>query len=152
MRSSVPQPPAAPRRRPRRAGRPVFGGRLGSLLFALGLLVVQLGSAAHLILVEHARCAHGELTHGHGDHAAPAAGAHEDETGADSARGDDPDPAHDEDHCDALAVTHRVPDAPSPVGAATVLATLPVAEPDAPCEIRPIGLLDVAPKGSPPAA
>lgn len=121
------------------------------MLFALGLLVVQLGSAAHLILVEHARCAHGELVHGHDDHAAEAPGAQENGSGADSARGANPGSSHDEDHCDALAVTHRIPAAPAPVGAATVLTTLPIAAPDAAAEIRPIGLLDVAPKGSPPA-
>lgn len=132
-------------------GRPRGRGRIVSLLFALGVIVLQLGSAAHLILVQHARCVHGEMVHEHDDHGDRAVGAQENGVSATAAPGDNTGPSHDEDHCDALAVTHRIPDAPAPVGAATLLTILSIAEIGAACEIRPIGLLDVAPKGSPPA-
>jgi hypothetical protein len=122
-----------------------------SLLLVLGVIVLQLGSAAHLVLVQHARCVHGELVHEHDEHGDRAAGAQENGVGAAATREDNPGASHDEDHCDALAVTHRIPDAPAPVGAATLLTILPVAAIGAAREIRPIGLLDVAPKGSPPA-
>lgn len=150
MRS--PRSPIAAALRRGHVGRPRGRGRIVSLLLVLGVIVLQLGSAAHLVLVEHARCVHGELVHEHDSHGDQAAGAQENGVGVAATRGDNTGPSHDdEDHCDALAVTHRIPDAPAPVGAATLLTILPVAEIGAALEIRPIGLLDVAPKSSPPA-
>ena len=157
MRGSGSQAPAAPRRG--RAPRLRAWGGVASLLFTLTILVVQLEFAAHLIVVQHTRCVHGELVHADG-HAARDPSAPQDEpsrdaadrmSGSDAAHGDIPSLSHEDEHCDALAVAHRTPDTPAALGAATVLAILPVAQLSAAPEIRPIGLLDVAPKSSPPA-
>ena len=149
MRS--PRSPIAAALRRGHIGRPRGRGRIVSLLLVLGVIVLQLGSAAHLVLVQHARCVHGELVHEHDEHGDRAAASQENGGGVVAASGDATGPSHDEDHCDALAVTHRIPDAPAPVGAATLLSLAPIAAIGAALEIRPIGLLDVAPKGSPPA-
>ncbi len=119
-----------------------------ALFVALGLVVAQGISAFHLLLVPHATCEHGELVEAgpsasrpprseRSDHDQIAPGAAE--------RGD-------HDHCDALAVRHRVPDAAMPIGAATLLVVLPLAEPGAQAEVRAIPLLALAPKASPPRA
>jgi hypothetical protein len=115
-------------------------------------VVVQLGSAAHLLLVHHARCVHGEMVHDGDTHEARALDASGDRSGDEAASEGDPGSSHDEDHCDVLAVTHRIPDAPAPLGAATLLTILPTSELAAALEVRPVRLLHVAPKGSPPSA
>lgn len=120
-------------------------------LIALGLLIAQGPVLLHLLLVPHATCEHGELVEGVRRSSTAQAIAPE-------ARSDRPQiaPAHRDgsrhDHCDALAVRHRLPDVGAPVAEASLVWIAPIEEGGAGAETRPVPLLSLAPKGSPPRA
>ncbi len=122
-----------------------------ALLIALGLLLAQGPQLFHLLLVPHATCEHGDLVEG----ARAAAGA---DGGAAARSPDRPQierahPGSDShDHCDALAVRHRLPDMDAPVAEASLLWIAPIEEGGAGAEARPVPLLSLAPKVSPPSA
>ncbi len=159
---------SAPRRvaPPRAAAvRRAVAGHAGSrrslhvLLIALGLLFAQVPSVLHLLLVAHTTCEHGELVE-----VAPRAHGGDDAKDR-AARPDSPDSMSskpqlaalrghggDHDHCDALAVRHQLPEVGIAVGAASLLSIEPARERGERGEIRPVSLLALAPKSSPPAA
>ncbi len=122
------------------------------LLIALGLLMAQVPMLLHLLLVAHTTCEHGELV----ELIAPI-GASRPGPAAKSAGQTDP-PAfvadhadgRGHDHCDALAVRHRVPDLPPCVAAASLLWIEPLALHGERAETRSVPLLSLAPKSSPP--
>ena len=145
-------------RRPRRARPSAARARptaLASLVTVFGLLFAQLLQLSHLLLIPHQACEHGELTH-----AALPSGAKPgtdprtreglrrgEETSAvessDQARGE-------HDHCEPRALCRRDEGIAPFIGEASLLDILDLrALPPAP-ERRPIALLSVAPKSSPP--
>ena len=138
-------------RRGQRRVAPSRAAPLHILLIALGLLFAQVPSLLHLLLVPHATCEHGDLVEqpqwGAGAPASP--GVVQDEH-----RSDRPQvtAAHGSghDHCDALAVRHRLPEVGVSVAAASLLSIEPVAERGERGETRPVPLLSLAPKSSPP--
>jgi hypothetical protein len=115
----------------------------------------------HLLLVPHTTCEHGELVEGVRKTAVtmgetpkpPARPAAESKSRTDQAQ---IERAHGDgtghDHCDALAVRHRVPEVGASVAAASLVWIVPVESGAARAEVRPVPLLSLAPKGSPPAA
>jgi hypothetical protein len=118
------------------------------LLFALGLLLVQGPLLLHLFLVPHAMCEHGDLVEG--------ASTRLDRARFDRCcerpqvdRGDVGEPRHD--HCGALALKHHLALLDAPVAAALLVWTQPVETIRNGRETRPVPLLSLAPKGSPPA-
>jgi hypothetical protein len=103
--------------------------------------------ALHLLLVPHATCEHGELVEG----AKPAASwvpaaPRSDQAEIGRAHGD----GSGHEHCDALAVRHRVPEIGVSVATASLLEIVPVEIGRDLTETRPIPLLSLAPKSSPP--
>jgi hypothetical protein len=110
---------------------------LATIALAIGLILARLALASHWLLVPHAVCEHGDVTH-----AAP----HSDDR-ADRSPAQSPD----HDHCDADALAHRIDDFHAPIPAATLLSILDPEAPAAVAERRPIPLLHLAPKGSPPS-
>lgn len=121
------------------------------MLIAFGLLFMQGPRLFHLLLVAHATCEHGELVEVAsvaGESPEPTADQDSDRDRAGAAHGDDA--GHD--HCDALALRHL----PSAIGPAIGAVSLLTIEPFAPLtrhdEQRPVPLLSLAPKSSPPAA
>ncbi|WP_437956250.1 hypothetical protein WME76_33075 [Sorangium sp. So ce119] len=163
--------------RGRTARRPLLGparGRAAGLRagssarwIALLALLAQLSGLAHALLVRHARCEHGELVHvgalvdaGHGAARAalPAAAAAppQAEGGApgpgDRVAAQDALPHLDDDHCDAFALRGQLGAPVHRVGEATLLEVLRLAALRPSPEVRPIPLLILAPKSSPPAA
>ena len=142
------------RPRARRPAQRRSGGRarvrpaaLASLFVILGLLFAQLVQLSDLLLFQHRACEHGELVHGplRASTAATAAGSEEDQRLAAAPAGHD-----DHEHCDAMAIRHRVAALAAHVPEATLLAGTdsPVLASGSPQ--RPIALLAVAPKASPP--
>jgi hypothetical protein len=133
-----------------RGGWPCAARPWQALLIALALLLAQGSALLHLALIPHATCEHGELVEG----ARPAEQAR---IGTPEGRPDRPqiDQAHHDgdghDHCDALALRHRLPDVLAPVAEASLLSIAPIEECTAGVETRPVPLLSLAPKGSPPA-
>jgi len=138
------------------AGHPAAKRSLRILLIALGLLFAQVPSVLHLLLVPHTTCEHGELVevveHRPGARGAPEAAPRPDSTSGRPqiavSRGHD----GGHDHCDALAVRHQIPDVGVAVRAASLLSIEPTAERGERGETRPVALLALAPKSSPPAA
>jgi hypothetical protein len=121
-----------------------------ALLLALGLLLAQGSALLHLALVPHATCEHGELVEG----VRPAKRARIDAVDGCPERPQIERAHHDgggHDHCDALALRHRLPDVLAPVAEATLLFIAPIEACSAGVEARPVPLLSLAPKGSPPA-
>lgn len=131
---------------------------------ALLAVIAQLCGLTHALLVRHARCEHGELVHvgfaayvehaGHAGHAAPPAAAPERPGPAPS--GDrlaarDGLRHLDDDHCDAFARCGQLGAPVHRVAEATLLEVLPRATLRSSPEVRPIPLLILAPKSSPPA-
>lgn len=105
----------------------------------------------HLLLVTHAACEHGELIElaPGTERVAPA----DDRPGtgpdrAEKAHGD----AAGHDHCDAPALRHLPVEVGPALGAPTLLTSAPCAAAGPHEERRPLPLLALAPKGSPPAA
>ncbi|WP_438024216.1 hypothetical protein [Sorangium sp. So ce233] len=144
----------------------------GARWLALLALLAQLSGLTHALLVRHARCEHGELVHvgalvgavhaGHGAGAAraalPAAAAapQQAEGGApgpgERVAAQDALPHLDDDHCDAFALRGQLGAPVHRVGEATLLEVLRLAALRPSPEVRPIPLLILAPKSSPPAA
>jgi hypothetical protein len=124
------------------------------LLIALGLLIAQGPMLLHLLLVQHETCEHGELVEvpvgarvAASRPAIPAAaranGSPTLSEGAVAPGG--------HDHCDALAVRHRIPDVGPAIAAASLVWIAPIAAGGERAEVRAVPLLSLAPKGSPPA-
>ncbi|WP_437673102.1 hypothetical protein [Sorangium sp. So ce131] len=142
-------------------------------LAALAVLV-QLCGLSHALLVRHARCEHGELVHV----VAAAAALHEagrrppgaelgeraaEDPGAELGERAAEDPGAelgeraaedhlDDDHCDAFTLRGQLGAPVHPVAEATLLEVLCPASLRPSPEVRPIPLLILAPKSSPPAA
>jgi hypothetical protein len=118
---------------------------------ALGLLLAQGPMLLHLLLIPHTTCEHGELVETSVVHASW------DETSVRSATGAPAiEQAHEgrreHTHCDALALRHRVTELATPVAEASLLAVLSIDRPRDLAEVRPVALLSLAPKASPPLA
>ncbi|WP_437294856.1 hypothetical protein [Sorangium sp. So ce426] len=151
---------AAARRRPGRSPACRWRARW---LVALAL-AAQLCGLTHALLVRHARCEHGELVHAatvavaasalHAERRPPG-----DQPGAPGARpggGDDLcgalAPRHEGDeHCDAFALRGQLGAPLHRVAEATLLEVVRLASIRPSPEVRPIPLLILAPKSSPPA-
>ncbi|WP_437606982.1 hypothetical protein WMF20_39695 [Sorangium sp. So ce834] len=158
--------PAPPRPLPRRA-RPRAGS--SALCLVLLALLAQLCGLTHALFVRHARCEHGELVHvGALVHAGHAVGAARAAPRAETAA---PQPADgrasgpgdevaeegalrhlDHDHCDAFALRGQLGAPVHRVAEATLLEVLCLDALRPSPEVRPIPLLILAPKSSPPAA
>jgi hypothetical protein len=115
--------------------------------------------ALHLLLVPHATCEHGELIElrqhvsqpgerpsAFSDQAARA--GHVANAQIEVAHGD----GAGHDHCDALAVRHQIPEVGASVAAASLVWITPMTGAGDHAEARPVPLLLLAPKSSPPAA
>jgi hypothetical protein len=122
---------------------------LGALVVALGLLGSLLVQTAHFAFVQHRLCEHGELSHEDEVPLSSRATAREKHdqpaVDTDSSRAEK---AHD--HCDALAVRHRLVDAVGcSLGPCTLVSIL-LQTIGAGSEERPRTMLSLAPKSSPP--
>jgi hypothetical protein len=120
----------------------------------VALLLLQGPSLLHLLLVQHATCEHGDLIEV-GAAAVEALPVHDGVRAASLS-----DQAHVErshadntghDHCDALAVRHRVPDVGVWIAPSTLLPGTLIEDGGERGEARPVPLLSLAPKSSPPA-
>jgi hypothetical protein len=120
--------------------------RLVLAVFALALSGVHLVGLGHLLFVTHVICEHGALLHteealAHVDEPAPA--------DVDSAA---PGLGEHHQHCDAFAVeTTAVAVEPAFSAPAPLSFLLASEAPASPFAHRPIGLLALAPKASPPS-
>lgn len=133
--------------RPRPAGARRRGaGPWRVILVLLGLLLVQGPTLLHLLLVPHATCEHGELI----EAGAARAEARAPDSSAESPQIEQGDKDGGHDHCDVLAVHHRPVEAVTWVGEASLTAVTPVEPGGQGVETRPLAILAVAPKGSPP--
>lgn len=114
----------------------------------MGLLFAQLVQLSDLLLFQHRPCEHGELIHASGRGSAQAE-ADDDDDGNQHLRAA-PAGEDDHEHCDARAIRHREGAVALHVPEATILgwAESPVIVLGSPQ--RPIALLAVAPKASPP--
>ncbi len=117
-------------------------------MIAIGLLLLQGPMLFHLLLVPHTTCEHGELVEvapqsraAEVREAPPPSGQPHIKAGQRSGH----------EHCDALALRHRV----SEVAPAIACASLQWIEPIVACGertgTRAVPLLSLAPKGSPPS-
>ncbi|WP_437753896.1 hypothetical protein [Sorangium sp. So ce1389] len=157
----------AARRPYRRPARARVG--TGARWIALLAMLAQLCGLAHALLVRHARCEHGELVHvgalvsaahaGHTAHAAALAAAAAPQLADDEAPGpgarvaaQDARRHVDDDHCDAFALRGQLGAPLHRVAEATLLEVLCLDALRPSPEVRPIPLLILAPKSSPPAA
>jgi hypothetical protein len=118
-------------------------------LVALGLLLVQGPTLLHLLLVPHATCEHGELIE------AAAARPSLPEAHSEAQSGEQQfERAHGDrdghEHCEALAVRHTLPAFPAPIASASLVWIAPIDATGEGCETRPVPLLALAPKSSPP--
>jgi hypothetical protein len=121
---------------------------LVSFTIIVGLLFAQLVQLSDLLLFQHYACEHGELAHAHTSDAAPSVAtppSQGEEPQAVAARGEG-----EHEHCDAMAIRQSVDALALHVPEATILGCI-----DAPAlatgsSQRPIALLAVAPKASPP--
>jgi hypothetical protein len=144
------------RRRPARAAassRASGASRAGRrslqiLLIALGLLVAQGPMLLHLLLVPHTTCEHGELVEGRSTRptAAPQQGERQEQIEAAPAGG------AEHEHCDASALKHRPAEFGVFIAEASILDIAPVVSLDERGEARPVPILSLAPKSSPPTA
>ncbi|WP_437315185.1 hypothetical protein [Sorangium sp. So ce385] len=132
-------------------------------------LLAQLCGLTHALFVRHARCEHGELVHvgalvhtGHAVGAARAAPRVE-AAAPQQAEARAPGPGDevaaegalrhvDDDHCDAFALRGQLGAPVHRVAEATLLEVLCLDALRPSPEVRPIPLLILAPKSSPPAA
>ncbi len=136
-----------------RAAKPA----LHLFLIALGLLFAQVPSLLHLLLVPHATCEHGDLVERLVERVAPVTAPVAQVTQAER-RSEGPQIAasHGDgaghEHCTALAVRHCIPEVGVSVAAASLLSIEPAAACGERGETRPVPLLSLAPKSSPPAA
>ena len=135
----------------------------GALLVALGLLIAQGPMLLHLLLVQHATCEHGELVEVSTTAAprrpvvaAPSAASEQAVARAggplrerlDAADGN----GSGHDHCDVLGVRHRPTELVPTVVAPSLLSLELSPSLSARLEARPVALLALAPKSSPPVA
>jgi hypothetical protein len=113
----------------------------------VALLAAHIASLGHLALVRHVRCEHGALVHAAHDDAPAAGSATRPERGVAVTTS----AARDHDHCDALALRPALVEAGPRLDDA---ALLPALEPPCPghqrTAFRPVGVLSLAPKSSPP--
>jgi hypothetical protein len=122
-------------------------------VLAVGLFFGQLLQLSHLLLIPHRTCEHGELTHVHrGDAPSLARASHAGTLELKEERLDRlPTQARGEhDHCDVNALRHRESQVGPWVGEANLLLRIDVPALSSMPERRPIALLCVAPKSSPP--
>jgi hypothetical protein len=114
------------------------------------LLLVQGPTLLHLLLVPHATCEHGELIEASVAHQpSPPEARREPRSGEqqfERAHGD----RDGHEHCEALAVRHMVPALPAPIASASLVWITPIDATGEGCETRPVPLLALAPKSSPP--
>jgi hypothetical protein len=141
--------PRARRSTPGRPGRRarVRPAALASLAVIVGLLFAQLVQLSDLLLFQHTACEHGELVHARARGPVKVEAANDDES---QRLGAAPAGEGDHEHCDALALRHHEGSVALHVPQATILVWL-----DSPVIVlgsprRPIALLAVAPKASPP--
>jgi hypothetical protein len=109
----------------------------------------------HLLLVRHATCEHGELVEAEAAPAAPRSAVAPDAPDARTAhpRADAADGRRaGHEHCDLCAMRGLPPDVAPFVGAASLLCVEPDASLGERGESRPVALLFLAPKSSPPSA
>ncbi len=126
---------------------------LAILFVTIGLVVLQASRLFHLLLVSHATCEHGELIElvdrpAQGERHAAADG--EDARREHVDLGSAEEQGHD--HCDALAVRHGLAGVAPAVGAPCLLTIAPAAALGESAGARPVPVLALAPKSSPPAA
>lgn len=124
------------------------------LLAGILALLLHASRLSEGLLVPHAVCEHGELTHPSALH--PESSADKTEGPEAEGRSDfasEPrEAAGEHDHCDASTLDHRMGDVgPSLAEPRLLELDLPAHEVRR-LEARPIGLLFLAPKGSPPRA
>jgi hypothetical protein len=106
----------------------------------------------HLLLVAHATCEHGELIEiGAGTREAAHRALLPIRPRSDVPEVSASNHQRGHDHCDALGVRHDLPAVAPTVAAFAVFAILPTPEGFPGSESRPIPLLSLAPKSSPPA-
>ncbi len=119
------------------------------LLIALGLLLAQGPMLLHLLLVPHTTCEHGELVEGARAHSpVPVFEERSDAPQIERSHGD----GAGHDHCDVLAVRHRVSEVGASVAAASLLSIAPIEASGDRAETRPVPLLlarsqELAPRG-----
>lgn len=124
---------------------------LSVFLVALGLLFLQGPRLFHLLLISHTTCEHGELVEVASDSKHTAIDVWERDSEQDRAdAGHGEDAGHD--HCDALALRHLPSDIAKALGAPSLLTIEPRAVLSSRDGQRPVQILSLAPKGSPPAA
>jgi hypothetical protein len=147
----------------RRLSRPLrrpcsrTGGRLlATIALMLGLLSLQLGQLSHALFVKHGVCEHGDLVHvvtavdagAHGGKPTPVVARRSTETQLRSATGQN----EGHDHCDSNAVRARVAESAPLIVVDRLLDDVCLAPDIARPEQRPIAVLWLAPKSSPPCA
>ena len=125
------------------------------LLIALGLLALQGPMLLHLLLVPHTTCEHGELVEGRrpapAPAPAPATAAREHGPHADQIEAT-PGGGAEHEHCDATALRHRPTQLDLFIAEASILDIAPAVSLDERGESRPVAILSLAPKSSPPTA
>lgn len=147
-------PPSGRQKKRRSPPRLAARAALARVVLAVFALFLHATRISEAWLVNHALCEHGEVVHaGH----ARAAGAEEgleraDERsqGADKRSQGADDPEHD--HCFASTLHHRTGDIGPSVAEPSLIAIALSPGVAAQPETRPIALLSLAPKGSPPRA
>jgi hypothetical protein len=120
------------------------------MLVAIGLLVLQAPSLFHLLLVSHTTCEHGELVELPAGSEPHVSADDHDRSRERADRGHPEKQGHD--HCDALAVRHRPADVAPPLVAPSLLTIAPAILLGESAESRPLAVLALAPKSSPPRA
>jgi hypothetical protein len=120
------------------------------VLTTLALVIAHGATLLHMALVPHRTCEHGQLVE-IGHDAAAAESADEDasrEEGPSVRSG-----AEDEHkHCDVQALRHRPAEIQPPLAEAVLLRFEPPPSREGAIEARPVPLLSLAPKSSPPTA
>jgi hypothetical protein len=151
-------------RRPRRARPGAHGARpatLASLAIVFSLLFGQLVQLAHLLVVPHQACEHGELTHTalpvaepkRAEPARPRTDVRDVRRGGPTRAVEPSEQAKGEhDHCEPRTLCRRDVEVGPFVGEASLLNLLDLRALPPALERRPIALLSVAPKSSPPRA
>lgn len=118
------------------------------LLIVLGVLLMQGSTLLHLLIVPHVACEHGELVEVHSTPSRPVAVPRD----AHDVRLDPADASgFDHHHCDVLAVRCGPVAAPPFIAPPCLLFIEIAASLSERAEARPVPLLALAPKVSPPA-
>jgi hypothetical protein len=149
----MPRRPRSPRPAPSRAARATGRGgahrALHVALLALGILFGQGTALIHLLVVPHATCEHGELVE---IHASPRAAPLADDSAKQPRVTAAAPGATEHEHCNERACLLRVPQIGPALGEAQLLSVEPATTLGERGETRPVNLLSLAPKSSPPAA